>query len=117
MDDHNKIFGDFIKDNPAFAAGKHRQLADWHYDTKLRDAVDKGEMKFADALTAARDHALELLPIQQKRETTLSAHDTAIRNIAIARNQEPPTPSGRKDEEPLSEIAQICAQRAGLTNT
>ena len=76
----NKIFEEFIKANPTFQnpAGHHRRLADFSYDAKYRSRVAEGSMTYVDALAAARDDALEIMPIPDEKPLNISAYQVPI---------------------------------------
>jgi hypothetical protein len=116
MKDRNQVFEDFLKDNPKFVAGHHRQLADWSFDTKYRDQVASGDMSFSEALIKARDEALETLPPSHEKTQTitgLTGYDAAIAQMAIGRNQPIPPPSGHI-ESPPGLVALITARSGGF---
>lgn len=116
MEDRNQVFENFLKDNPKFVAGHHRQLADWAYDTKYRDQVASGDMTFEAALIKSRDEALETLPPPHEKIQTitgLTGYDAAVAQMAIGRNQEIPPPSGHIEASP-GLVARIAARTAGF---
>ena len=118
MGNRNEVFSKFISDNPMLAnpEGHHRRLADWSYDTKYRDKVDSGEMSFQSALIASRDEALKTLPPPHEKLQTaegLTGADRAIADMAIARNQPIPIPSGNSNDQP-GIVAQTCARYGGI---